>query len=94
MRFENRESLRQWYEHDEHSAIRRKIFETLDPLFEGLFAEIDRIVRDSPTEVQVSQLYENIETHAKDFMGRRDYCDTETLLDIVRTKPFRPKIRF
>jgi hypothetical protein len=94
IRFEDRESLKEWYECERHHRLRRGVFETFDPKFSELFAAIEEMKAKAPDEVQIASMYEEIEAHASEYMGRRDYCEADTIRDIVSKKPFRPKIRF
>lgn len=88
MRFDDEESLRRWYADEAHSALRRRIYELVDPSLPPLFARIDA------AEGPSSELYEKIEQLASKHLSRRDYKESDTIDDIVCRKPFKPKIRF
>jgi hypothetical protein len=94
MRFANKTSLASWYRFDKHSDLRRKLFESFNSEIADLFTQIDEIVRLNPHDVQVSNIYSDIEQHASDYMCRRDYQEDETIIDIVERTPFRPKIKW
>lgn len=94
MRFANKTSLDGWYKLDKHSDVRRKLFESFNPEIAALFTQIDEIAKANPNDVSISTVYDQIEEHASSYMGRRDYREAETIIDIVNKKPFRPKIQF
>jgi TIR domain len=94
MRFANKKSLDQWYKDDKHSDVRRKLFESFNPEIAALFTQIDEIATANPSDVNISTIYDQIEEHVSNYMGRRDYKEAETIIDIVEKKPFRPQIRF
>jgi hypothetical protein len=94
MRFANKTSLDGWYKLDKHSEVRRKLFESFNPEIAALFAKIDEMAKASPNDVSISTVYDQIEEYASNYMGRRDYREDETIIDIVEKKPFRPKIKF
>jgi hypothetical protein len=91
MRFTDKTSLASWYRFDKHSDVRRKLFELFNSQIADLFTQIDEIVRLNPHDVQISNIYSDIEQHASSYMCRRDYQEDETTIDIVERTPFRPK---
>jgi hypothetical protein len=93
MRFANKTSLDGWYKLDKHSEVRRKLFESFNPEIAALFSKIDEIAKANPNDVSISTIYDQIEEHASNYMGRRDYKEDETMIDIVSKKPFSPKIK-
>lgn len=94
MRFANTKSLEQWYKDEKHSDARRALFESFNPEITSLFAKIDEISAANPSDVNMSTIYDSIEEEAANYIGRRDYKESQTISDIVEKTPFRPKIRF
>jgi TIR domain len=94
MRFANKTSLASWYRFDKHSDLRRKLFELFNSQIADLFTQIDEIATLNPHDVQISNIYGDIERYASNYMGRRDYQEDETITDIVERIPFRPKIKW
>jgi hypothetical protein len=94
MRFANAKSLEQWYNDHDHSNVRRSLFELFNPEIAALFNQVDEIAVANPGDVNMSTIYDEIEEKASNYMGRRDYKEAETIIDIVEKKPFRPKIKF
>jgi hypothetical protein len=94
MRFANTKSLEQWYMDDKHSVVRRRLFESFNPEITSLFAKIDEISAANPSDVSMSTIYDTIEEKASTYMGRRDYKESKTVIDIVEKTPFRPKLKF
>jgi TIR domain len=94
MRFANKTSLASWYRFDKHSDLRRRLFESFNSQIADLFAQIDEIARSNPHDVKISNIYSDIEQQAAKYIGRRDYTEDETIIDIVDRTPFRPKIKW
>lgn len=95
MRFDDRESLEAWYRLDLHSHLREQIYRLCDERFVELFDKIAAIRRENPNDVSIASTYEmDIEAHALEFLGRRDYCEADNIAEIVQRRPFRPKITF
>jgi hypothetical protein len=92
MRFADVLSLEAWYRHDKHSDARRRLFESFNPEIAHLFERIDAIAAENPDDTQVSTIYGEIEGCVSEYMGRRDYREDETLMDMVNKRPFRPRI--
>jgi hypothetical protein len=68
------------------------MFESFNPEIAHLFERIDAIAAENPDDTQVSTIYGQIEGCVSEYMGRRDYREDETLMDMVNKRPFRPRI--
>jgi hypothetical protein len=91
MRFKDERSLKEWYEFDKHSDLRRRVFEAFNHAGIGdLFTSIDT----TTDREKVESIYEEIERKAAQFIIRRDYREADTITDIVKRPAFRPKFKF
>ncbi len=88
MRFDSEEDLHAWYSDEEHSVVRRNLYQAFDE-------EIKELVSAGFTGRGGSEaLYAKIENIAAKYLVRRDYVESDTIDDIVRRRPFRPPFKF
>lgn len=96
MRFADKDGLEQWYRDKSHSRLRRLLYETFSEEIVSEYSEMDRLLNGTAPagKKKAESIHRRIETKASKHISRLDYLEVESLRDLVRRKPWRPRRSF
>ncbi|MFO0777972.1 MAG: toll/interleukin-1 receptor domain-containing protein [Nitrospira sp.] len=96
MRFADQDGLEQWYKDKSHSRLRRLLYETFSEEIVSEYSEMDKLLdfTNPAGKKKAESIHRKIETKASKHISRLDYLEMESLYDLVRRKPWRPRRSF
>ena len=86
MRFKNQDALQKWYQHPEHSDMRRKLYSILSSKVKELYEQIDLEENDDKINILFDEIEKEISKHIKRFDYTYEYH--EDAIEHIKPYPF------